>query len=233
MIRFARGENCLLLPPDAQPAAGPPPAIVFLHGIGERGSGGEELGRVRLWGLAKLRSGAPSTGAAVPGFPFLVVAPQCPATARWCDDDVLAGLAALVAELVATGEADPQRLAIAGFSMGGVGTFCAALRAPGRFGALISVCGACEQPERLPELAHLPMWVAWAEDDEIGHLTEGSRHVVQALQGSGAVVARPYRLGALPDAGAHVRTADAAFAEPELYPWLSRVLATGARPAAA
>ena len=35
MIRFARGENCLLLPPDAQPAAGPPPAIVFFHAMDE------------------------------------------------------------------------------------------------------------------------------------------------------------------------------------------------------
>jgi len=232
MIRFERGDNCLWLPPDVRPAAGPPPAIIFLHGIGERGSGGEELDRVRLWGLPKLRTGS-AAAPALTGFPFLVVAPQCPATARWCDADVLAGLDALVAGMVAAGDADPQRLAVAGFSMGGIGTFCAALQAPRRFGALISVCGACEVPQRLPEIAHLPMWIAWAEDDEIGYLTEGSRHVVEAMHGTGAVVARPYRLGALPDAGAHVRTADAAFAEPELYRWLSRVLIAGAGPKAA
>lgn len=230
MIRFDRARDCLWLPADTQPAAGPPPAIVFLHGVGERGGGGEDLHLVARWGLPKLRRASP---AALPGFPFLVIAPQCPAGSRWCDSDVREALDALIDALVADGAADPRRLAIAGFSMGGVGTFCAALDAPRRFAALISVCGACEQPERLPELAHLPMWIAWAEDDEIGYLTEGSRHAVEAMRGTGVVVARPYRLGALPDAGAHVRTADVAFAEPELYRWLSRVLATGARPATA
>lgn len=225
MIDFRHDRSCLLLPADIQPAGGPPPTIVFLHGVGERGAGGADLHRVARWGLPKLRSGSPP---ALAGFAFQVVAPQCPADCRWCDPDVLGGLDALIDAMVAGGVADPQRLVIAGFSMGGVGTFCAALHAPRRFAALVSVCGACEPPERLPELAHLPMWVAWAEDDEVGYLTAGSRDIIARTQGNDTVIARPYRLGALPGAGAHVRTADAAFAEPELYRWLARTLSSGA-----
>ena len=50
-------------------------------------------------------------------------------------------------------------------------------------------------PERLDELAHLPLWIAWAEDDEIARLTAGSREVVARLQGCGRLIARPYHLG--------------------------------------
>lgn len=230
MIRFERGRTCLWLPPEGGCQLRPPPAIVFLHGIGERGAGGEELQLVRRWGLPKLRHQSPCL-APTAAFPFLVVAPQCPANARWCDNNVLEALDALAGEIAGSGEAGPQHLVVAGFDMGGVGAFCLAMHAPQRFRALVSVCGKCEQPERLDELAHLPLWVAWAEDDEIGYLTEGSRQVVERTRGRGAVVSRPYRLGARPGAGAHVRTADAAFAEPDLYRWLMGVL-TGETPPA-
>lgn len=228
-IRFERGRSCLWLPPEGGRPPHPPPAILFLHGVGERGAGGEELQLVRRWGLPKLRSESPAPAFA--GFPFLVVAPQCPAEARWCDSHVLAALEALAQEIAGSGEADPQRLAVAGFSMGGIGAFCLAMHAPRRFRALVSVCGKCEQPERLDELAPLPLWVAWAEDDEVGYLTEGSRQVVERMRGRGAVISRPYRLGARPGEGAHVRTADAAFAEPDLYRWLMAVLTSETPPA--
>jgi hypothetical protein len=78
--------------------------------------------------------------------------------------------------------------------MGGIGAFGMALRGSGRFAALISVCGACPLPERLEELADLPQWVAWAEDDEIAYLTEGSRRIADSLARHGRLVARPYRL---------------------------------------
>jgi hypothetical protein len=119
--------------------------------------------------------------------------------------------------LVDGGSADSRRLVVAGFSMGGIGAFCLALHSPHRFAALVSVCGACEQPDRLDALAHLPQWIAWAEDDEIARLTEGSQQVVARLQRYGRLIARPYRLGRAGSEGAHVRTADAAFAEAELY----------------
>jgi predicted peptidase len=156
--------------------------------------------------------------------PFLVVAPQCPGDAHWCDPAVLAALGRLADRLVEDREADARRLAVAGFSMGGIGAFCLALQAPRRFAALVSVCGACEEPERLEELAHLPQWIAWAEDDEIVRLSVGSREVVARLQKYGKLIARPYCLGPSGEGGAHARTADAAFAEPDLYRWLASVL---------
>lgn len=224
MLHFQRGENCLWLPPaDADPAnAGPLPLLLFLHGIGERGWGRDDLPLVGRWGLPKLLAG---NGAPALSLPYPVVAPQCPGDARWSDPPVLAALGRLLDRLVEDGEADARRLAVAGFSMGGIGAFCLALQSPGCFAALVSVCGACEEPDRLEELAHLPQWIAWAEDDEIARLSAGSEEVVARLQRYGNLVARPYRLGAAGEDSAHARTADAACAEPELHRWLARKLA--------
>ena len=69
--------------------------------------------------------------------------------------------------------------------------------------------------------------MAWAEDDEIAYLTQGSRAIAARLGGRGCFVARPYKLGAN-GIGAHARTADAAFAEPELYRWLAAILGAAA-----
>ena len=150
----------------------------------------------------------------------MLAAPQCPPDRTWGDEEVMAALDVMLEDMVASGEADPARLIVAGFSMGGYGAYGAALRWPSRFAALVSVCGKCLEPERLDELAALPQWVAWAEDDEITHLTHGSKQIVERLARHGRLVARAYCVGALGADGAHPRTADAAFAEPDLYRWL-------------
>jgi predicted peptidase len=223
VIRFSRGWNCQWLPPTAAlPEAASLPAILFLHGIGERGEGGADLPRVAAWGLPKLRlQNAPALPAP---FPFLLIAPQCPPDRTWCDTEVLDALSLLLEAAISKGDVDPAALVIAGFSMGGVGAYCAALRWPDRFAALVSVCGACLEAERLEALSRLPQWVAWAEDDEVAYLAEGSREIVARLAGSAPVVARPYAIGPYGDDSAHTRTADAAFSEPELYRWLCNTI---------
>ena len=218
MIRFQRGRNALVYPPDRGAMYRRAPMILFLHGMGERGPGGGELCRIARWGLARLRAQG-LLHLDVP-FPFVLAAPQCPPERTWGDEEVMAALDAMLEEMIASGEADPARLVIAGFSMGGYGAYDAALRWPARFTALVSVCGMCLEPQRLDELAALPQWVAWAEDDEITHLTLGSKEIVERLAKHGRLVARPYRVGALGSDGAHPRTANAAFAEPDLYRWL-------------
>lgn len=220
MICFKRGLNCLWMPPDAEAtgASKPSPVILFLHGVGERGRGEAELSLVAKWGLPRLR--ADRRALTEGSFPFLVATPQCPPDRTWLDPDVLAGLDRLLEQAIAAGEIYPDGLFVAGFSMGGIGAYGMAFLWPGRFAALVSVCGACPLPGRLEELADLPQWLAWAEDDEIAYLTEGSRYIAGSLARHGRLVARPYRLGPAGGVGAHARTADAAFAEPELYRWL-------------
>lgn len=218
-MRFVEGQTLLLYPPDPEAGAdaAPPPVILFLHGMGERGEGGPELAAAARWGLPKFR--AEGRRITETPFPFLVVVPQCPKAHTWCDEAALSALDHLVDGLVAE-RGDRSRLYLSGFSMGGIGAFCLALRRPQRFAALASVCGACTTPDALPRLSQLPLWIAYGEDDEIGELTQGSLDIVSRLGGSGRLVEKPYRLGHKGGLGPHVRTADAAYAEPELYRWL-------------
>lgn len=222
-MRFVGGQNLLIYPPDLQPPeppgaeASPPPVILFLHGMGERGEGGAELAAAVRWGLPKFR--AEGRRLLPTPFPFLLVVPQCPKANTWCDETMLLALGHLLDGPVAQ-RGDASRLYLTGFSMGGIGAFCLALRQPHRFAALASVCGTCTTPDALPSLAHLPLWIAYGEDDEISELTEGSREIAARLAGHGRLVERPYRLGHKGGLGPHVRTADAAYAEPALYDWL-------------
>lgn len=219
-MKFVEGVNLVVYPPDADAeadTAAPVPVILLLHGKGERGDTVADLPAAARWGLAKFRS--ERRRLLDRPFPFRVVAPQCPTANTWCDAEVLAALDQLVDDILRR-RADPARLYLAGFSMGGIGTFCLALRQPRRFAALVSVCGACATPADLPQLAHLPLWIAYGEDDEIGELTAGSREVVARLGSCGRLVEKPYRLGHRGGQGPHVRTCDAAFAEPALYDWL-------------
>lgn len=214
----ARG-TVRLWPADTAAAGSASPTIVFLHGRGERGAGGHELPLVAKWGLPKFREEArPLTDGP---FPFLVAAPQCPGDRSWWDEDVADAVERMIDGLIATGQSDPRRIAIAGFSLGGIGAFCLAARRPDRYAALVSVCGFCPVDDGPARLAHMPMWIAYAEDDEFTDLTEGSKRLIETLSPLGRVVARPYRLGNSLFARAHARTADAAFAEPALYRWLA------------
>ncbi len=223
-MRFVEGVNLVNYPPDADPssetvadAARRVPVILFLHGMGERGDRPADLPTVSRWGLTKFRA----EKRRLPGrpFPFRVVAPQCPTTSTWSDAEVQMGLDQLIDDVLAQ-DGDAARLYLSGFSMGGIGAFCLALRRPRRFAALACVCGACPTPRALPELAHLPLWIAYGEDDEIVELTAGSREIVTRLASHGRLVEKAYRLGHRGGQGPHVRTCDAAFAEPALYDWL-------------
>jgi predicted peptidase len=220
MITFRRDLSCLWFPPDAGAGSdvGPAPLLLFLHGIGERGNGGAELARVHAWGITKFR--AEKTPVTDQPFPFLLVAPQCPADRQWSDPDMVAAVERLLDELLDQGTVDPRRLYLTGFSMGGVGVFSLALRAPGRFTAIAPVCGRCLDPSALSTLAHLPIWLAYAEDDEVRKLALGSKEAADRLAPFGNLEVRRFRLGAGDGLSAHVRTCNAAYADPDLYRWL-------------
>jgi predicted peptidase len=218
---FVRGRDLLWFPPEGGGAELPRPwpLLLFLHGKGERGGAGE-LDRVARWGPPRLRAGG--WRLADGGFPFLLAAPQCPEDATWCDEEMLVRLVAFLDGLVAAQIADPARLYLSGFSMGGIGAWCLALRQPERFAAVVSVCGRCLTPKDLSRLAGRPAWVAYAEDDEIEELAIGSRELVARLAPFGRLHSRPYRLGQQGNLNAHVGTCERAFADPVLYHWLAQ-----------
>lgn len=201
-----------------------PPVILFLHGAGERGSDGEQ----------QLEIGLPAVLRERPDFPALVVMPQAPRNAWWGSPEIeelaVAALDAAVAEF----GGDPDRTYLTGLSLGGYGTWAFAYRNPGRFAALVPVCGGVAAARsRLPvpdwhpaavrpddpwtetaeALADIPAWIFHGALDRRVPVEE-SRRMVAALEAAGGAP----RYTEYPDV-AH-RAWVPAYREEGLYEWL-------------
>jgi predicted peptidase len=203
------------------------PIILFLHGAGERGSDGllqTEVGLPRA--IRENRS----------RFPTIVVIPQCPSDHWWTEPLMqqvsLGALAAAASEF----RGDPKRTYLTGLSMGGYGTWALATQYPGKFAALVPICGGIVIPQSLlkayPEpaknslpddpksgdyvaakVAKTPVWMFHGADDDTVPVA-GSRKVYAVLKAAGANV----RYTEYPGVGHN--SWDKAYAEPELMTWL-------------
>jgi predicted peptidase len=175
------------------------PAILFLHGAGERAEPSERL--LALGPLAYARTH--------PDFPFLVIAPHCSMHEAWSPD----ALGALLDEVQERYRVDKDRLYLTGFSMGGWGTWQLAMEMPQRFAAIAPLCGRV-----IPLLAFrlwkTPVWAFHGGRDEVvdrGH----SEEMVETLRGMGDGV--DVRLTIYPEAGHEIWPET--YNNPELYAW--------------
>ena len=140
-------------------APGKPAVLVFLHGFGERGSDNKSHLR---YGFAQIVSYIRAHKDAK----VVLLAPQCPATEGWGNnvqrggdgiirpESVFANLPKLVRAKMEEFDADPERIYVTGFSMGGHGTLELAGRNPDLFAACIAICcgGTKEEAERLKDM---------------------------------------------------------------------------------
>ncbi len=152
------------------------PAVLFLHGSGERGDDGIQNAQIGL-GAAIL--------AHPDRFPAIAILPQ--ATKTWAadSDDARAALAALD-DVLATFQVDRNRIALTGLSMGGSGSWSIAAAHPDKFSALVPICGR-GQVETAPTLKALPVWTVVGDLDGLATL-QNLRDMDQALRSAGASV---------------------------------------------
>lgn len=166
------------------------PLVLFLHGAGERGTdNSKQLKYLPTW-LADpaLRR----------KHPCYVLAPQCRMDERWVDVswadatstpqpatptvDLAAATAALE-DVLAQEPVDPDRIYLTGLSMGGYGTWDLAARMPGRFAAILPVCGGGD--ERVAAtIATLPIW-CFHGDADTAVPVERSRAMIAAVRAAG------------------------------------------------
>jgi predicted peptidase len=170
------------------------PVILFLHGAGEGGTDGVFQTAVGI-GEAIRREPA--------RYPAIVVFPQSPKDARWVGTPAQAALAALDRTLEEF-HTDARRVYLTGLSMGGHGSWYLAYRHPGRFAAIVPICGWIYGREDSPDeirivppedgppiqavarrLAKVPIWIFHGERDTIVPVS-GSREIAAALQGLSA-----------------------------------------------
>lgn len=119
------------------------PLVIFLHGSGERG---DDLKKVT-------KHGPPKQAEAGREFPFILVAPQCPAGSWWD----LAVLDRWLDGVMREFRVDPDRVYLTGISMGGFGTWTWAQKSPERFAAIMPICGGGD-PARAGVLKDIPTW---------------------------------------------------------------------------
>ena len=107
------------------------PLVFFLHGAGERG---DDLDVASRHGFMKhVREEGRE-------YPFIFVAPQCPAGKYWgCYTESLLAFLEYICESLPV---DRERVYLTGLSMGGTGSFMLAMAAPERFAAVAPVCGS-------------------------------------------------------------------------------------------
>ncbi len=203
------------------------PIILFLHGAGERADDGLQQTDVGI-GTA-IRSDRSR-------IPAIVVMPQCRKNLWWIlpemEELAMATLDAATKEF----HGDTSRTYLTGISMGGYGTWYLAGKYPGRFAALVVICGGIRPPDATmkaaPEMAKwvppagpkgyaeaaarvgkVPVWIFHGADDEIVPVTESQR-MQAAMKQVGAEVHYTEYPGVR-----HVSW-DKAYDEPKLFPWL-------------
>jgi predicted peptidase len=181
------------------------PLILFLHGLGERGTNLE---------LVK-KHGPPKILESKKDFPFIVVSPQCPDGKWWSNDDLLV----LLDEITSKYAVDPERVYLTGLSMGGFGTWSLALENPERFAAIAPICGGGNpyapwgfDAVRAQALRTLPIWVFHGAKDETVKLQESER-MVNVLKVFGCQV----QFTIYPEAGHDSWTET--YGNPKLYEW--------------
>jgi predicted peptidase len=203
------------------------PVILFLHGSGERGDDGLLQTDVGI-GMA-IRTNRSEVRA-------IVVMPQCPKNTWWMmppmEDVAMATLENATREF----HGDPQRTYLTGISMGGYGTWHLAAKHPGRFAALVVICGGIHPRAAVlklyPELTKLaapdspksyadaaarigktPVWIFHGANDNIVPVTE-SQGMYEAMKQIGAEVHYTEYSGV-----GHASW-DKAYDDPKLFPWL-------------
>lgn len=183
------------------------PVILFLHGLGERGT--------NIW--VTTVHGPLQYIKTHPAFPFIFVAPQCPGE-KWSDEAVLG----VLDQVEANYAVDTNRVYLTGLSMGGYGVWGLATAHANRFaaaapisggGALLNIIVDRLLPEKTQALKDLPVWAFHGGKDPVVPVSESER-MVAALKQFGC---KDVKLTIYPDAGhdAWTQTYD----NPELYAW--------------
>lgn len=185
------------------------PLVLFLHGLGESGDGGDELEKVKVHGPCK-------QVAAGKHFPFVLIAPQNPrpdtyekVKKAWPPEL----LAALLDRVESDLSIDSSRIYVTGLSMGGFGSWNLACAQPKRFAAVAPICGGGDVTKVNEAMVQTPVWAFHGEDDNVVPV-QRSIEMVDALRAVGGDV----RLTVYP--GVNHGSWQQTYENPMFYDWL-------------
>lgn len=220
----ASGERLryyLALP--AQVGDGPLPIVTVLHGSSGSGNGngaalnGGQRAAVDLWVREDVQRRNPSIAVAPQAEPAAgetwVRAWRAPAPDDPRPKEALVLVMELLASLETRYPVDRRRLYLTGPSMGGFGAWLAYTRYPGRFAAIVPVCGGGDPGAVTPNAT--AVWAFHGEMDSQVPVSR-AREMVSAIEAAGSSV----RYSEYAGMGHNI--AAKAYAEPGLVDWLFR-----------
>ncbi|MFO0916883.1 MAG: alpha/beta hydrolase-fold protein [Planctomycetaceae bacterium] len=180
------------------------PLMIFLHGGGQCG---DDLQLLKAHGPPKLVEERPDD------FPFIVASPQSPDNEvphvdRWETYVLKNFLTHLEGEFAV----DADRIYLTGLSNGGFGTFRWAAREPGRFAAIVPICGG-GWPHYAKQIKDIPTWIFHGDMDPVVPLRY-SQEMAEALRERGGNPKVTLYEGVGHDSW--TRT----YNDPELYKWM-------------
>lgn len=201
------------------------PILFFLHGSGERGNDNEKqlTHGGNLFLKPELRK----------QFPAIIIFPQCTEDSFWSnvtfDKDAkgnrvfnfqkrgkptksMKALLGMIDNFLEKPYVNHDQVYVGGLSMGGMGTYELLRRKPKLFAAAIAICGG-DNVANVQKYKNVPLWIFHGEKDEVVPVVF-STMISDQLK----VLGKEPRLTLYPDA--HHNSWDAAFADPNLLPWL-------------
>jgi predicted peptidase len=184
------------------------PLLLFLHGIGERGSDNEKQ---LTWGASLFQIDSIRDK-----YPAIVVFPQCQTSHYWFDNWGTQNLKALTDRLVSDYAVDEEKIYIGGLSMGAYGTYAMVAKFPELFAAAVAISGDGDE-NKASSMAKIKWRIFAGKKDQVVSSAK-SEKMVKALKNSGASV-----LFTLYPQADHVGSWVNAFAEPDFCSWLFSV----------
>jgi len=179
------------------------PVILFLHGSGETGSEGEKQVKTGL---------GPAIKKAEKTFGFIAVFPQSQKRTWKADSDDSQRALAILELVKKEYKSDPKRIYLTGLSMGGSGTWSLAAKHPGRWAAIVPICGRGDI-DSVSLIKNVPCW-CFVGDADKADLVQNNRELTKALKAASSnAIYTEY-----PEVGHN--SWDRAYATPELYDWL-------------
>ena len=200
------------------------PVVLFLHGMGERGTDNK----------TQLVHGSKLFLDSIDRYPGIIILPQCPPTDYWAnldrshfDEDslrlfkyrldqsphpTLGMVMELLKQLIQQSYIDSSRIYLSGLSMGAMGAYDILWRMPNTFAVCMLVCGS-GPIEKVDDFRATPFWIFHGGMDR----TVSTRHSIEMVDSLRARQAN-VRFSLYPNANHN--SWDSAFAEPEYLKWM-------------
>ncbi|WP_223857413.1 carboxylesterase family protein [Sphingobacterium micropteri] len=140
------------------------PLVIYLHGGSQKGN---DLEKLKVYGLPYLVDQGKE-------FDFIMVAPQCPDGKYWSSEN---WFDSLYNDVSSRYRIDKSRVYVTGISMGGYGTYIAALDHPAKIAAIVPLCGGVNDNDisRICTLKNIPILTFHGTADEEIDISETER----------------------------------------------------------